>query len=344
MIKTLTKMKDWKQTGRWPLLAMAALLLTACSDSDELMEPGNTGRSISFATDVSQVWAGGETRGTAINNDNKATAMGNFSSFCYEADGTLLYRNVGADPEGTLAEAQVWPEGKQLKFFAVHPYDANDANFGGSASTGITCNFTVNTKVAKQSDLMYAVTEPLSDDGSHTAPLSFKHALTAITFKVGAGAFPNFPQGGGAKIKSIKLKNVCTSGTYTLPTGKTSPPINNNDIENVGTWSIPANSPRADFAFVPGTDAIVSTEYTINGGDQTLLMIPQPLDGITVEIEVLTLFHYTVTYSSPIYHDAVPVWEQGKAYTYMIGSSGLLYPVLSGTHKGGDPRTATTNP
>ena len=332
-------------------IAVAALLLSACSENDNPSQP-STGKSISFSIDLSQDWRGeqegtrasirrqpvhavpmqrsdggqlwlkgittngikmagqkvacaDETRGAKV---TAVSGMSDFSSFCYKPDNTKFFYNVKTDPyDGTLAQAYKWPEDQPLKFFAIHPYNAG--TFSGDAAEGISVDFEVNSDVASQTDLMYAVTGELPFDISENAPLHFQHALTAVDFVMGTFDFE-------ADLKEIKLKNVYTKGTFTLPT---SPTICEGENPPTGTWSDldgqDEHKVDVEEYFNTSTDHFGET---ITTGNKTFLMIPQALDGVEVEI-TLDVEGELITINGSLENS--PAWEPGTTRTYYINSS-----------------------
>lgn len=329
-------------------ITVAALLLTACSEIDNPPQP-NTGKGIGFDIDLSQDWKAektstrktmrqqrphaiaveatngtqlwlnayttpgiktekravetDETRGTPIST---LTQMSNFSSFCYKSsDNSEFYYNMKCDNEGTLAEKRTWPADISLKFFAVHPYDGNGENFGGNGSTGISYNFKLNPNVKQQVDLMYASTGDLAYHAEERAPLHFNHALTAVNFVMG----DDFRFYG--HVKKIALKNVYTTGTFTLPTGATT----SEGATEPGTWS---NLGGQDVV-VNDHEFDITTEHhgqLITTGDNVFLMIPQELDDVVAEV-TLDVSGEEITVSGSL---AGSPWVAGTTRTYVISS------------------------
>lgn len=191
-------------------------------------------------------------------------AMSPFGSFCFKANGSAYYTNVRCSNTGQLEEEQVWPAGESLSFYALHPYGA-----GTTAATAqsLTCAFTVNADVAAQKDLMYAATGTLAYNEDGLAPLTFKHALTAVSFSLGAN--PDFNK----TITAVTLKNVYTTGTLTVTSAD----------GGTGTWINLKN--KADITLsglnVEATEDRANTAIT--SATQHFLMIPQELDGVGIE-------------------------------------------------------------
>ena len=224
-----------------------------------------------------------------------------FSSFAYKAgDGPLFYSNIQSDKNGQLAQRVLWPEGESLRFYAVHPYDATTGNFGGNAN-GPTYNFTVNSDVSEQVDFMYASTGVLPYNEEQLAPLKFRHGLTAIQFTLGTA--PDF----GQNITSVTLKNVNTTGTYTLPSASTA----DGESPAEGVWSA-LGTPldiTLDGLNVPTTG---NPNAAITSPQQTFLMLPcADLSGVGVQIGFADGTSMTYTFTSG-------AWLAGYTYTYKL--------------------------
>lgn len=337
-------------------IIVAALLLTSCSEIDNPPQP-NTGKGIEFDIDLSQDWKaekastrkkmrrqpihavpmqmsdggqlwlkavttngikrGTENITTAVADDTRGTPitsltqMSNFSSFCYKsADNAEFYYNMSSTSEGTLAQKQMWPWNQSLKFFAVHPYDSNNENFGGSPETGLTYNFTVNPTVTKQVDLMYATTGDLDYNLEEKAPLHFNHALTAVNFVMGDVRFYGH-------LKEIKLKNVYTSGTLTLPTEKTTYSGETGEAtwSNLGNQDVIVND--HDFDITTGSGHV---GQTITTGNNVFMMIPQALNDVVVEL-TFDVSGEIITVSGNLSGSDTDTWEPGTTRTYIINST-----------------------
>lgn len=333
----------------------AGIVMASCSDFDGINTENQTGKGIRFITDISQDWkaekentrkkmrkqpihavpiqssdgtqlwlkgvttngirnakqemeAENNTRGQTI---EEVANMSDFSSFSYKTDNSVLYTNIKSTAKGILEKEYAWPEGTQLKFFAVYPYDIRTTNFGVDLSTGLTYNFTVNANVTEQKDLMYAVTGILDYNENQTAPLHFVHALTAIDFVMGNFAFEGY-------VKKITLKNVYTSGTLTLPTEKTT----YSGETGEATWSNLGN--RKDIV-IDGLNANIqegNVKITSSENNTTLLMIPQRLEGVEVEIIIDVNGHIlTVSGSLADTDPEASAWVAGTTRTYTFNST-----------------------
>ena len=222
---------------------------------------------------------------------------------------------------GILYNTRSWswlqPHGR---FYAVYPESTNGSNGikfskpNGTAAPSI--EFTVNTDVRKQVDLMTACSDNVHYATRFQAPrtnLQFRHALTAIRFAVGQNLSFN------KTIKDITLKNVLIKSKYTL----------SNDLNGAGAaWDHSGNTERGDvklsdvnYKTNENANSIVRDRSKYNNSNETNLtklddnytfyMIPQDLDNkVTAEV----LF----TDGSKITVPLKGSWKAGTTRTYKL--------------------------
>lgn len=217
----------------------------------------------------------------------------------------------------TISWSWLQPHGR---FYAVYPESTNGSNGikfskpNGTAAPSI--EFTVNTDVRKQVDLMTACSGNVQYATRFQAPrtnLQFRHALTAIRFAVGQNLSFN------KTIKDITLKNVLIKSKYTL----------SNNLNGVGAaWDHSGNTGRGDVTLSDvnyktneNANSIVRDRSKYNNSNETNLtklddnytfyMIPQDLDGkVTAEV----LF----TDGSKITVPLKGSWKAGTTRTYKL--------------------------
>ena len=222
---------------------------------------------------------------------------------------------------GILYNARSWswlqPHGR---FYAVYPESTNGSNGikftkpNGTAAPSI--EFTVNTDVRKQVDLMTACSGNVQYATRFQAPrtnLQFRHALTAIRFAVGQNLSFN------KTIKDITLKNVLLKSKYTL----------SNNLNGAGAaWNHSGYNTRGNVTLSnvnyntnENANSIVrdrskysnsnETNLTKLDDNYTFYMIPQDLDNkVTAEV----LF----TDGSKITVPLKGSWKAGTTRTYKL--------------------------
>ena len=217
----------------------------------------------------------------------------------------------------TISWSWLQPHGR---FYAVYPESTNGSNGikftkpNGTAAPSL--EFTVNTDVRKQVDLMTACSDNVHYATRFQAPrtnLQFRHALTAIRFAVGQNLSFN------KTIKDITLKNVLIKSKYTL----------SNKLDGTGAaWNHSGYNTRGkvtlsnvNYNTNENANSIVRDRSKYNNSNETNLtklddnytfyMIPQDLDGkVTAEV----LF----TDGSKITVPLKGSWKAGTTRTYKL--------------------------
>ena len=239
---------------------------------------------------------------------NESSTVGSFGvSAVYSKDGvnSSLFQNAEATQNGSYwftSSNATWPLDGSVSFYAYAPY--NDASLSLQGSDDVvknkTIRYTANTDFSKQPDLIVAKSENnafTSSTANKAVGLSFKHALTAITFSISADMIPG-------KVKSITVSGVYGQGDYDFSTEK---------------WIHLAN---------PSTYVITLNDASVKAGESkaltdknsALMMIPQDLDA-NANAKVSMVFNdgnkdKTVSFRL---HDTS--WDAGKHITYVLSSS-----------------------
>lgn len=223
--------------------------------------------------------------------------------------------------EGILHNTRRWswlqPHGR---FYAVYPESTNGSNGikftkpNGTAAPSL--EFTVNTDVRKQVDLMTACSDNVHYATRFQAPrtdLQFRHALTAIRFAVGQNLSFN------KTIKDITLKNVLLKSKYTLSnkldgTGAAWNHSGYNTRGNVTLSNVNYNTNENANSIVRDRSKYSNsneTNLTKLDDNYTFYMIPQDLDG-KVEAEII------FTDNSRIKVPLKGSWKEGTTRTYKL--------------------------
>ena len=217
----------------------------------------------------------------------------------------------------TISWSWLQPHGR---FYAVYPESTNGSNgikfTKPNGTTAPSIEFTVNTDVRKQVDLMTACSGNVQYATRFQAPitnLQFRHALTAIRFAVGQNLSFN------KTIKDITLKNVLLKSKYTLSNklDGTGAAWNHSGYDTRGNVKLSnvnyntnenANSIVRDRSKYSNSN---ETDLTKLDDNYTFYMIPQDLDGkVTAEV----LF----TDGSKITVPLKGSWKAGTTRTYKL--------------------------
>ena len=243
--------------------------------------------------------------------------MQNFSTTAFygSSDTSLApwFYDKDTKKDGTLVTPIYWDWVKTHGcFYAVYPKpDNSKIKLSPASHTGTPyVDFEVEPNVTNQKDLMTACSGNVHTDigtMSATAPrtdLTFRHALTAVRFKVGQNLSWN------KTITKVEIIGAKSKGRYTL----------SSQTDGTGAqWS----NLDAPTTFALGGDGTVnvSTSQAVNqiimgntGDNYTFYMIPQPLAGVSVKI-------YFSDGSTPITATLTGRWKPGTTKTYALSQN-----------------------
>lgn len=223
---------------------------------------------------------------------------------------TPWFHNADTKPNGTLVTPIQWSWGQPYgKFFAVAVASATNPNAKPTLSPEETAapyvDFEVKPKVVDQEDLMTACSGEVHYATRFVAPttnLKFRHALTAVRFKVGQNLSWN------KTITKVEITGAKSKGRYMLPTDET------------GTGAQWTNLSDAKPFTLGGDGKVsVSTSEAVNniivgkpGDNFTFYMIPQTLTGNNVQVKV------TLNDGKELTATLSGTWKTGTTKTYAL--------------------------
>ena len=245
--------------------------------------------------------------------------LGNFSTTAfYGSSDTSLepwFYDKDTKKDGNLVAPIYWDWFKNHGcFYAVYPKpDNNKIKLSPASHTGTPyVNFEVEPNVTNQKDLMTACSGNVHTDigaMSATAPrtdLTFRHALTAVRFKVGENLSYS------KHITKVEIVGAKSKGKYTLPTDK----------NHTGSWDASTLSAPATFTLGGDGTVNVSTSEAVNnvimGHNQdnyVFYMIPQPLAGIQVKV------YFDNAPTPAITANLAGTWKPGTTKTYALSQN-----------------------
>ena len=245
--------------------------------------------------------------------------MGNFSTTAfYGSSDTSLepwFYDKDTKKDGNLVTPFYWDWFKNHGcFYAVYPKpDNNKIKLSPESYAGTPyVNFEVEPDVKNQKDLMTACSGNVHTDigaMSATAPrtdLTFRHALTAVRFKVGENLSYS------KHITKVEIVGAKSKGKYTLPTDKA----------HTGSWDASSLSAPATFTLGGDGTVSVSTSEAVNnvimGHNQdnyVFYMIPQPLTGIQVKV------YFDNAPTPAITANLAGTWKPGTTKTYALSQN-----------------------
>ena len=247
--------------------------------------------------------------------------MGNFSTTAFYGSSDISlepwFYDKDTKKDGNLVTPIYWDWLKNHGcFYAVYPKpDNNKIKLSPASHTGTPyVDFEVEPDVKNQKDLMTACSGNVHTDigaMSATAPrtdLTFRHALTAVRFKVGENLSYS------KHITKVEIVGAKSKGKYTLPTDK----------NHTGAWSEVSTPTTFTLSGVN-----VSTSEAVNniivgkpGDNYVFYMIPQTLTGVSVKI-------YFADATPPISVNLPGKWRPGTTKTYALSqnTSTWLYQI-----------------
>ena len=243
------------------------------------------------------------------------TTMQNFSTTAFHgsSDTSLepWFYDKDTQADGNLVTPIYWDWFKNHGcFYAVYPKPYSKLQLSPSTYTGTPyVDFEVEPDVKNQKDLMTACSGNVHLDAMGTAPrtdLTFRHALTAVRFKVGQNLSWNKTI---TKVEIVGAKSKCK---YTLPTDKMV----------TGSWDASTLSAPATFTLGGDGTVNVSTSEAVNniimGHNQdnyVFYMIPQPLAGVSVNI------YFDNAPTPTITANLTGQWKPGTTKTYSLSQN-----------------------
>ena len=259
-----------------------------------------------------------EERGQTRANITTMATLGNFSTIGYRGttevgiSNTPWFYDKDTNPDGTLVNPIYWSWEKPYgKFFAIFPREQNangKLKLSGETYIGTPyIDLEVEKDVKNQKDLMTACSGVVHYATQFVAPdinLRFRHALTAVRFKVGQNLSYN------KIITKVEIIGAMSKGRYTLSTQTDGTGAAWSDLSTPQTFTL-----GGDGTVNVSTSTAVNNIILGNNGDNyTFYMIPQSLAGVQVKV------HFSDG-STPITANLSGTWKPGTTKTYALSQN-----------------------
>lgn len=269
-----------------------------------------------------------KTRGVPVTTDNFKTVCKDFGVTAYTQDAHTLYmadEKVSTESGGIWSPdggVRYWPEGDaKLDFYAHAPYRFSGSNniIIGDGNT-MSFSYAVPTNngedAVAQPDVMLAYTAcgRADTDGKGTVPLKFAHALAGVKFVAKDIA--------GCTINSITLKGLYGKGYCTFTPGT----AEGSTLSGTFAWTGLAEKKNfaQNYNVTLDDQQTGQQQITDKNPATTFMMIPQALDGATVEINLTTTkTNETHTLTGKLAIGNLTEWEAGNIYTYEISTESI---------------------
>ena len=247
--------------------------------------------------------------------------LGHFSSYGYRGNSATSFSptpdwfyNKDTNPDGTLVDPVYWAWDKNHfgKFYAVYPQVTNAyTKFTVSPATYASTpyvDFEVESDVKNQKDLMTACSGVVHYATQFVAPttnLKFRHALTAVRFKVGQNLSYS------KHITKVEIIGAKSKGRYTLSTDETGAGAAWSNLSDPKTFTL-----GGDGTVNVSTSAAVNNIIMGNVGDNYVFyMIPQSLSGVQVKI------YFNNSPTPAITANLAGTWKAGTTKTYALSQN-----------------------
>ena len=221
---------------------------------------------------------------------------------------TPWFHNKETNADGTLVEDIRWAWAQPYgRFYGISPqvttaYNKLTVSDASYTSTPYV-EFEVEQDVKKQKDLMTACSGVVHYATRFVAPetnLKFRHALTAVRFKVGSNLSWN------KTINKVEIIGAKSKGKYTLPTDENGTDARWSDLSTPATFTLDGVN--------VSTSAAVNQIILGNTGDNyTFYMIPQSLSGVSVKIYFSD--------NTSINANLSGTWKPGTTKTYALSQN-----------------------
>ena len=254
-------------------------------------------------------------------NITTLSKLGHFSSYGYRGTTATSFSatpdwfyNKDTNPDGTLVDPVYWAWGENHygRFYAVYPQVTNaytklTMSPESHASTPYV-DFEVEPDVKNQKDLMTACSGVVHYATRFVAPttnLKFRHALTAVRFKVGQNLSWN------KKITKVEIVGAKSKGRYTLATDENGTNAAWSNLSAPKTFTL-----GGDGTVNVSTSAAVNNIIMGNAGDNYVFyMIPQSLSGVQVKI------YFNNSPTPAITANLAGTWKPGTTKTYALSQN-----------------------
>ena len=258
------------------------------------------------------------TRGIPVDETNFKEVYGSFGITAYAGSALFMDEKISHESGGIWSpdETRYWPADKDLTldFYAQAPYGNPHVTDVSAGEGKISFSYTVpdgtgntDADAEAQPDILFAYAAcSKAESKGGTVSLEFGHALAGVKFVASNVT--------GSTIKNITLKGLQGEGTCTYDAG-------------TGTFDWQTSGDERVFSqtfdvALSGQQTEERQPITDKRPETTFMMIPQTLEGVTVEVTLVETASgepFTLTGSLA----QTGAWEAGKIYTYAISTESI---------------------
>lgn len=257
-----------------------------------------------------------------------------------EWDGAVYFSDKPATYDNglggwALTPKYYWPATGKLSFVAMSPSIANTTTYDKTNGFSITTAWSQGADENAIVDLMYSepafnkakadytgYEETTGDANSYKGvDITFKHALSYITFKVKTAAEYTTTD---FRLNSITLSGVYTTGTFTQKATDPWTEDTTSDPAKVGTYIAFTKSPGLPFdhsvavaANAEATKEIIILPQTLTAGQQKIT-VNYEISTDNKAIDDADKVWIAQTQFADLKNSVVDEWEMGKKYVYTL--------------------------
>ena len=256
------------------------------------------------------------TRGIPVDETNFKEVYGSFGITAYAGGALFMDEKISQESGGIWSpdETRYWPADKDLTldFYAQAPYGNPHVANVKAGEGKISFSYTVpggtgNTDAEAQRDILFAYAAcSKAESKGGTVSLEFGHALAGVKFVASNVT--------GSTIKTITLKGLQGEGTCTYDAGT-----------RTFVWQTSGDERDFSQTFnveLSGQQTEERQPITDKRPETTFMMIPQTLEGVTVEVTLVeTASEESFTLTGSLAQTGT--WEAGKIYTYAISTESI---------------------
>lgn len=321
------------------LIAVAAMSLTACTQSDVIEESVQSSNAIGFNTMVNK-----GSRAIESNTFKQFNVYGNYYYGSTSAAPVEVFTGTSVTRENT-ADGTPWTyTGKRYWIKDANYYFSAYAIDGGTIEKGTPVytkddsgkyTFSISDFICdhtQQKDLVYAAAgsfdSPIKgkDTQNDVVPFAFKHVLSRLDFVFKT----NFPKDFKVTISKVTVQDVRNKATFTGKQYAVGAAVT---ADAVGAWSEPTRDPVSPYISVPFEEgANMTIDNTVTDGLRSGFVYVIPFHyktladggkGVAIQFNILV--------KDPSDNEVInkqiagrwrPMWDMNKTYTYTVNING----------------------
>lgn len=315
-------------TGRYiHILLISVLTMAAACQKPDGPDQNETAVPLSFSVSAEDAVAAKAGAGSEVTDNSNLTSKpfgiyGIYTATEDEDEGTNVFLSSSAmevshdGTQWTYSPTAYWNINQFYRFRAYHPYSGDAFIVNPSSNTH---RLMIEYKIAAgQEDLLVGFTsvEANVTNIRKKVPITFRHALCALQFKIAFENSNDIPDGYTDDITNFHLHGIIPTGT--LVYGHEEGDYHSEELKWIATYYDEADyyewSGLTTFGKYDGSNAVT----IFDGAEGIVFAIPQTISSTP---EKLTSVHFKTSRGGAADHHAnlpYTTWEPGKIYTYTL--------------------------